>query len=259
MLKYRVIWSVCWVAIIVLVFMKKLWLPATPIWPVFLILGVSIAFLIWGSTQVNSNFYFEVKCKAQTQEKIVALSFDDGPMENYTPQILEILQQHNVPAAFFCIGHRVEKAPGLLKQIHEEGHLIGNHTYSHHALFDLYPAKKMENDLDMADQAITDATGLKPRLFRPPYGVTNPMLERALSHGKYISVGWSIRSMDTVIKDEAKLLAKVTKDVQPGDIFLFHDTCAITVKILPALIKEMKERGFAFKRIDELLNVPAYA
>lgn len=85
------------------------------------------------------------------------------------------------------------------------------------------------------------------------------MLAKAVAQGGYTSVGWSIRSMDTVIKNEEELLAKVTKDVQPGDIFLFHDTCAVTVKVLPALIKELKEKGFAFKRIDELLNVPAYA
>lgn len=255
MLKYNVIAVIGWLSAMALIL-----LPGTvATWPFALILTVCVGIIIWGTVKISSNFYFNVKCKAETKEKIVALSFDDGPMENYTPQILNILQQHKVPAAFFCIGERVEQAPDILKQIREEGHLIGNHSFAHGALFDLQTAKMMSKDLDKADQAIKTATGLKPLLFRPPYGVTNPMLAKAVSRGKYTPVGWSIRSMDTVITNEAELLAKVTKNVQPGDIFLFHDTCAVTVKILPALIKELKERGFAFKRIDELLNVPAYA
>jgi peptidoglycan-N-acetylglucosamine deacetylase len=254
MLKSRVIWPVSLVLMIVM-----LLIPGFPLWPVFLTLAAWLGLMAWGASQVSSNFFIDVICKAQTKEKIVALSFDDGPAENYTPQILEILQQHKVPAAFFCIGHRVEKTPELLVKIHEAGHLIGNHSYSHSTLFDLNTSRNMENDLDMADIMIDEAIGLKPRLFRPPYGVTNPMLAKAIKRKKYTPVGWSIRSMDTVAKDADKLLAKVTKDVQPGDIFLFHDTCAITVKILPALIKQLKEKGFAFKRIDELLNVPAYA
>lgn len=255
MLKYNVISVIAWLALIALI------TPPFVIqkWPFALVLAICVGIMAWGAAKVSSNFYFDVECKAETKEKVVALSFDDGPVENYTPQILDILQQHKVPAAFFCIGHRVENAPAIAKQIHEAGHLIGNHSYSHHALFDLYSSKRMSSDLEHADQAIIAATGLRPLLFRPPYGVTNPMLGKAVSRGIYTPVGWSIRSMDTVTKDADKLLAKVTKDVQPGDIFLFHDTCAVTVKILPALIKQLKEKGFAFKRIDELLNVPAYA
>ncbi len=255
MLKYNIISVIAWLAFIALITPPYVMLK----WPLALVLVICAGLMVWGAAKVNSNFYFDVVCKAETKEKVVALSFDDGPVENYTPQILDILQQHKVPAAFFCIGHRVEKAPALTKQIHEEGHLIGNHSYSHHALFDLYSSKKMSKDLDSADQAVIAAIGVRPLLFRPPYGVTNPMLGKAVARGIYTPVGWSIRSMDTVAKDADKLLAKVTKDVQPGDIFLFHDTCAVTVKILPALIKQLKEKGFAFKRIDELLNVPAYA
>lgn len=255
MLKHYLISTIGWLAVMALVLVPD----TVPNWPFALVIAVCVSIMIWGAAKVSSNFYFDVRCKAATKEKIVALSFDDGPLENYTPQILEILQQHKVPAAFFCIGDRVEKAPGLLKEIHNAGHLVGNHSYAHGALFDLQSAGNMKKDLDKADKTIIAAIGFKPRLFRPPYGVTNPMLAKAVKQGGYTPVGWSIRSMDTVIKNEEELLAKVTKNVQPGDIFLFHDTCAVTVKILPALIKQLKEQGFAFKRIDELLNVPAYA
>lgn len=222
-------------------------------------LAVGAGFAIWGSVRVNSNYYIKTLCRARTDEKAVALSFDDGPVDQYTPRILDVLKQHNVPAAFFCIGHRVEDNPQLLRRIHEEGHLVGNHSYSHHALFDLYPGFKMKQDLKKADQAIEAAAGLKPRLFRPPYGVTNPMLADAVESRNYIAVGWSIRSLDTVIKDEDELFERVTRKIKAGDIFLFHDTCAATVSILPALIKKLQREGFAIKRIDELLNIPAYA
>lgn len=220
---------------------------------------IKLAFDAWGAIFVHSGYYIRVLCKASTNEKVVALSFDDGPVEEYTPQILDILKEQQVRAAFFCIGRRAEQAPDLLKRIHEEGHLIGNHSYSHHTLFDLYPTRKMKQDLQKADAAIHTATGLKPALFRPPYGVTNPMLARAVKAGKYTPVGWSIRSMDTVIREEDRLFERVTRKITGGDIFLFHDTSAATVKILPALIKQLKREGFAIQRIDELLNVPAYA
>lgn len=230
-----------------------------PFWPVVLPVFISAAFAAWGAARVDSNYFIKTLCRAKTGEKTVALSFDDGPVELYTPKILDVLKKHQVPAAFFCIGHRAEENPALLRRIHEDGHLVGNHSYSHHALFDLYPGFKMKQDLKKADEAITAATGLRPRLFRPPYGVTNPMLAYAVESRNYISVGWSIRSLDTVIKDEDELFARVTKNIRAGDIFLFHDTCAATVNILPALIKKLQREGFAIKRIDELLNIPAYA
>jgi peptidoglycan/xylan/chitin deacetylase (PgdA/CDA1 family) len=230
------------------------------IWEAFLpVILVKLGLDAWGAASVSSKYYINVLCKAPGTEKAVALSFDDGPVENYTPQILDILKAHQVPAAFFCIGRRVQELPGLVKRAQEEGHLIGNHSYSHHALFDLYPTGKMKKELRMANEAIEAATGLRPALFRPPYGVTNPMLARAIRHGGFTPVGWSIRSLDTVIKEEDKLFGRVTRKISPGDIFLFHDTCAATVKILPALIKQLKREGFAIKRIDELLNIPAYA
>ena len=257
-MKYPVIQITCWAAFMALLAVNQWWTPVS-IWLFLLVVGMYLGFTAWGAIFVNSNFYINVLCRADGGEKAVAISFDDGPAAGNTPQILSILQQHQVPAAFFCIGHRVEAHPDLLKRIYEEGHLIGNHSYSHHALFDLFPARKMANDLGKADAAIAAAIQVKPKLFRPPYGVTNPMLAKAIKENNYIPVGWSIRSMDTVQRDEKALLAKVTKNVRPGDIFLFHDTGAATAKILPGLIRYLREQGFAIRRIDQLLNVPAYA
>lgn len=262
MLKYGTIWVIiyCIIAAVLLVHNFVYPLPRTGIaWGMIAGMLIFIGFAVWGATRVDSNYFIDVHTKAVTQEKAVSLSFDDGPVENYTPQILDILQQHQVPAAFFCIGHRAETQPNLLKRIHADGHLIGNHSYEHNFWFDLKSSRNMIKDLQTADEMIINATGLQPRLFRPPYGVTNPNLAKAIKEGDYIPVGWSIRSLDTVIKEEDKLLERVTRNIRPGDIFLFHDTSATTVRILPALIRHIREQGFTIRRIDHLLNVPAYA
>ncbi|MGN7721466.1 polysaccharide deacetylase family protein [Chitinophaga sp. 22620] len=230
-----------------------------PFWILLVPLAVVTGFSAWGASRVNSNYFIKTLCRADTKEKAVALSFDDGPVQQYTPKILDILRQHQVPAAFFCIGQRVAAEPELLRRIHAEGHLVGNHSYSHHTLFDLYPTFKMKADLQKANEEIARAIGETPKLFRPPYGVTNPMLAKAVAKFDLISVGWSIRSLDTMIKDEDELFERVTKNIKAGDIFLFHDTCEATANILPALIKKLQREGFAIKRIDELLNIPAYA
>ena len=125
--------------------------------------------------------------------------------------------------------------------------------------FDLFSSKKMLADLRMTDLAVHEATGLTPKLFRPPYGVTNPNLAKAIVKGSYIPVGWNIRSMDTVIKDEQKLLNKMTGSIKPGAILLFHDTSKTTLAILPDLIKHIHSKGYEIVRLDKMLNVKAYA
>ena len=103
--------------------------------------------IFWGCINVSSNFFIPIICKAYTDKKEIAISFDDGPAENYTKQILEILKVTDVKATFFCIGNRIAGNESILKQVKEEGHVIGNHSYSHHFWFDLYSAKKMLEDL----------------------------------------------------------------------------------------------------------------
>ena len=117
----------------------------------------------------------------------------------------------------------------------------------------------MYEDLRRMDSITKETTGLTLRLFRPPYGVTNPNLKNAISRGGYIPVGWSIRSMDTVIRDEKKLLRHVTKAIKPGAIILFHDTSRTTVAILPGFINYVKALGYEIIRLDKMLNLEAYA
>jgi peptidoglycan/xylan/chitin deacetylase (PgdA/CDA1 family) len=213
----------------------------------------------WGCYYVGSNFFIKIVCKANTDKKEIAISFDDGPAENYTQKILAILNTENVKATFFCIGNRIAGNEAILKQVQADGHIIGNHSYSHHFWFDMYADQKMQDDLKQMDAEMERVTGLKPKLFRPPYGVTNPNLAKAIKKGGYTPVGWSVRSMDTVIKDGRKLLAKINEGIKPGAVFLFHDTSKTTLDILPEFIQEVKKRGYNIIPLDKLLALQPYA
>jgi peptidoglycan/xylan/chitin deacetylase (PgdA/CDA1 family) len=226
----------------------------------YLLLLLAYSLIVfYGCYYIGSNFFLPVICSAQTTEKIIAISFDDGPVINYTPQILSLLRQENIKAAFFCIGNRIAGNESIIKEIKDEGHIIGNHSYSHHFWFDMFSSKKMLDDLQLMDQEIEKIIGIMPRLFRPPYGVTNPNIKRAVENGHYIPVGWSVRSMDTVIKDEKKLLSDICKAIKPGALFLFHDTSKTTLNVLPGFIKEVKKKGYRIVPLDKMLALEPYA
>ena len=227
---------------------------------VYLLLFVTWSVIIfWGCISINSGFFFPVICGANTEKKEISISFDDGPSENYTREILKVLKDEDVKAAFFCIGKRIAGNETILQEIDAEGHIIGNHTYSHHFWFDMFSAKKMLDDLEKMDEAMFNAVGYTTSLFRPPYGVTNPNLRKAVINGRYIPIGWSVRSRDTVSKDKEQLLNKLCASIAPGDIFLFHDTCKITLDILPIFIQEVKKRGYNIVPLDKLLALQPYA
>jgi peptidoglycan/xylan/chitin deacetylase (PgdA/CDA1 family) len=215
--------------------------------------------LFYGSYNVGSNFFVKVLCSANTLEKKIALSFDDGPAQNYTPEILRVLKEQNVAAAFFCIGKRIEENKSLFSQLHEQGHIIGNHSYTHTPVFDLLPAARMQQDMQRAEVAMKQVLGIRPKLFRPPYGVTTPSMKLAVENQGYTVIGWNIRSLDTIAKSEQKLLDKLTRLLKPGAVILLHDTQKITLSVLPRFIQAARNEGYEFVRLDRLLNVEVYA
>ena len=187
----------------------------------------------------------------------MALSFDDGPAGS-TSQVLDILKENKVEAAFFCIGKKIPGNEALIKRMAAEGHIIGNHSFSHHPLFDFFSSGRMLKDMTEMNQKVKDITGLSPRFFRPPYGVTNPNLKKAVMLGGFISIGWSIRSYDTVIKNQPRLLNKILSALKPGAILLLHDTSETTVAILPELLKGIQQKGFQILRLDKMANLNPY-
>lgn len=177
--------------------------------------------------------------------KQVALTFDDGPAAD-TEAILNSLQAEKVKAVFFIIGKNIAGNENLIRRMKAEGHVIGNHSYFHGFNFDWQSAKKMQEEIEATNTALENITGEKPVLFRPPYGVTNPNLGKAIRGTGMKSIGWNLRSMDTVAKDETTLRNKIIAGIKPGSIVLLHDRCSITAHMLPSLIREIKKRGYTF-------------
>jgi peptidoglycan-N-acetylglucosamine deacetylase len=232
----------------------------TPV-PVFFYVTIFITYLlinIWGTLFISSNFFLPAKCKTSVTSGSIAITFDDGPVAEKTERVLEILKKHEAKATFFCIGKNVKELPEVVKQIHEQGHLIGNHSYYHGTVFDLQSTEKMKTELVDTNQIIKQAIGLSPRLFRPPYGITNPMLANAVKELNFIAIGWSVRSFDTIAKEKKKLFTRITKNLKGGDIILLHDRCEITIEILPELLTYINSVGLKVESLDKLLEEKAY-
>ena len=198
--------------------------------------------------------FMPVVCRTHTKKKQIAITFDDGPVEKNTALVLDILKCNNITATFFCIGKRMNENKELLKRIDEEGHIVGNHSYSHHFFFDFFSTKRLQKELEETNKISQEVIHKKLKLFRPPYGVTTPSLAKVVKQGGYKTIGWSIRSMDTITNDKKKLLDKITK-VKPGDIILFHEKVTLTINVLQAFIDSVKEQGYEIVRLDKLLNV----
>jgi peptidoglycan/xylan/chitin deacetylase (PgdA/CDA1 family) len=228
------------------------------LWYVFLVLAYA-AITTYGVLYISAQFFMPARTRSKIPSNEIAVTFDDGPIPDKTVKLLDILKTHNVPAAFFCIGNRVNEHRDLVRRIHDEGHLVGNHSYWHAATFDLLPASKVEKELVDTNAAIKSSIGVTPKFFRPPYGVTNPMLATAVKRGGFTVVGWSVRSFDTITEDRSKLFNRVTKSLKGGDVVLFHDFCDSTLDILPDFFKHVADVGLKIVRVDKLLNEKAYA
>jgi len=227
------------------------------IWPggyvMLLVLTLAYAvLLVFGSVFVSSGFYMASFCRGNGNRKHIALSFDDGPDPTVTPMVLDVLKEKDIHAAFFCIGEKVEKYPELTARIVSEGHLAGNHSWSHSVFFDLIGSRRMTEDIQKASEALEAATGTKPEWFRPPYGVTNPPLAKAVTAMKLKTMGWSVRSFDASRKSPEKILERIRRKWHPGAIILLHDTHPDSPELVRMIIKEAEKRGYGIVRADGL-------
>ena len=207
--------------------------------------------LIYGSASIQSGFYLKALCRKSTKEKIIALTFDDGPDPEITPKVLDLLKKHQIQAIFFCTGKNIPDNHEILIRMVKEGHLIGNHSYEHPVLFDLWSSRQMLEDLNRAENTIAFASGQRPDWFRPPYGVTNPTVSRVVLKKNYRVMGWSIRSFDTSIKDPERIMERIIKRWHPGGILLMHDTNEKVIEVLKMVIEYARNKGYQFVRADK--------
>ena len=190
-------------------------------------------------------------------EKIIALTFDDGPKPQTTLPILEILKKYNVKATFFSIGRNLQRYPEIGRKIVAEGHAIGNHTWSHPTRDQMIDEFTVAQEIDQTDALIYRTLGVRTSLFRPPGGdLTNGLAAYAKTKNDGIIL-WSIDSQDYRVSS-LQILHNVLKKTHSGDIVLLHDgtrNSLATVQALPEIIIELKQQGYQFVTVPELLNL----
>lgn len=214
---------------------------------------VWLALTIWGAFDIRLGYFIPTINSVKTKKNKIAITFDDGPTE-FTPEFLDLLTKYDAKATFFCIGKQIEKHPEIINRIHTEGHQIGNHSYSHSNSFGFFSAEKVEEELRKTDLLIQEITGKKNHYFRPPFGVTNPHIAKAIKELKHQVIGWNIRSLDTVIEDENKILKRITKKLKSGSIILLHDTSDKTVNVLEQLLLTLQGENYQIVTIEKLIK-----
>jgi len=223
-----------------------------PLYVYIILTGLYLISLAIGSAKIEWNFFTHSLSSFPTEEKAIAITFDDGPSERYTPEILNLLKRFKAKATCFSIGEKIISNPELLKEIRFQGHAVGNHSYSHSNFFSFYRKRKVIKEIKKTNQIIDEVTGESCFLFRPPYGVTNPSIAKALKSTGLKSIGWNIRSFDTSYKDPNIVINRVLSKIKPGAIILLHDDRPNTAKILEAILLYTQEHNYKCIAIDEI-------
>jgi peptidoglycan/xylan/chitin deacetylase (PgdA/CDA1 family) len=197
------------------------------------------------------------KVEPKNNEKVIALTIDDGPWPKTTVEMLNILKQNNVKATFFLVGSSLKNHPKIAKQVVAEGHAIGNHTFNH--LYKRLNPATAKNEIEKTNELIYQTTGVKTSLFRPPGGYLNNGLAAYAKSQNNAVIMWSLTSADTDPRAKYQVFVKnVVKGAKPGAIVLMHDgggNRERTVKALPEIITGLKKQGYRFVTIPELLEM----
>ena len=209
-----------------------------------LTIAAILAFLFYASYSIKSQVYVKALCRVKTTEKVVYLTFDDGPNAEQTPRVLDVLKRNNAQATFFCIGSRIAGNEQILKRIIDEGHTIGNHSFSHTNSFPLFSRRRMIADIEQCQKVIESAIGTAPTLFRPPFGVTNPTIGKAVKTLNLKTIGWTIRTYDSNRGSDAKIARRISRQLRPGAIILLHDRLPQSAERLQMVIDTVKGSGY---------------
>lgn len=198
--------------------------------------------------------------RAPIAEKKIALTFDDGPQPQYTPQLLDLLHRFGVPATFFMIGKHVAAHRDLAREIAARGHELGNHTFSHQMMFRL-SNEEMRDEILRTDELLRSLDGARPRFLRPPMGLFSRRVLDVVEQAGYRTVVGNVYPRDPHLPGKEKILTRVLKRTITGSIIILHDggngrhvDRSQTVWAVERLIPQLQARGFAFATLSELLN-----
>ncbi|MDR1338724.1 MAG: polysaccharide deacetylase family protein [Prevotellaceae bacterium] len=208
----------------------------------FCVSGLITAVLVWGIFDMRLALFVPVINRLKTGERKIVLTFDDGPGK-CTDTILSILERENIRAIFFFTGKNALEHVDIVKRTVQSGHLIGIHTQNHLLEFPFSGLKKVNRELKENIMTIEQITGQKINLFRPPFGVMNPVIAKSVRDLKLCTTGWTVRSLDTGAKNGERLLKRISKRLSAGAIILLHDI-PLTAGILQDLIVEIRRKGY---------------
>ena len=200
--------------------------------------------------------------RGQTEEKIVALTFDDGPHPVYTPRVLEILETFGVKATFFLIGHQARSHPEIVLQIKAQGHEIENHSDNHLFYLPWLPAERMRQEIVAAQETIHRITGSYPSFFRSPLGWVSDDLVAVCRELKLPIINGSVKVGDVSLPGTEYIIQAVLDKTRNGAIIILHDAGGVgsyrdrtqTLEALPIIIKNLKDQGYKFVILKELIN-----
>lgn len=212
-----------------------------------LTLGLGVSFPHW-------QLFGPSLCRFRTDQKAVALTFDDGPDPATTPALLDLLAQRGVRATFFCVGRRVREHPDLVRRIAAEGHLVENHSFAHHPGTNLFGTSRLRADLQRAQETICEITGRAPLYFRPPMCLTNQRVFRATRELGLTITGYTARGLDRRHESTERIVARVLRRVRPGAIVLLHDAGVPRARMLAlvnGVLDGLTASGYSCLRLDE--------
>lgn len=223
-----------------------------------IVLSITV-FMVWASASIRSGVYVRAFCREKTDLKVVYLTFDDGPHPPETERVLDVLRERGARATFFLIGSKVSGNEAVLRRMLEEGHALGLHTYSHAGTFPLLSFDKMLTDVNEGKRAVESVAGKKISLFRPPFGVTNPTISKVVRTLGLHTVGWDVRSFDTMFCKSSEhsykqsghdwyvpVVERIMKQVRPGSVILLHDRLDGASSLLALLLDSLAASGYDF-------------
>lgn len=244
-----------------------------------IVLSITV-FMVWASASIRSGVYVRAFCRENTDRKVVYLTFDDGPHPPETERVLDVLRERGARATFFLIGSKVSGNEAVLRRMLEEGHALGLHTYSHAGTFPLLSFDKMLADVNEGKRAVESVAGKKISLFRPPFGVTNPTIAKVIRTLGMQTVGWDVRSFDTMFCKSSEhfckssehsckqsgysckqsehsckqsehdwyvpVVERIMKQVRPGSVILLHDRLYGASDLLALLLDSLAAAGYDF-------------
>ncbi|WP_298484852.1 polysaccharide deacetylase family protein [uncultured Maribacter sp.] len=246
------------IALFCLLLLTSYWFPI-PVYVYGIIAFIWFALTVFGSFFIQWNYHLTSYHKnKKIEENKVAITFDDGPHPEFTPQVLELLEKYNAKATFFCVGKEIKEHQAIVSTILEKGHTIGNHTYSHTRNFGFLSTEKVKQELEETNTHVNAVFNKNMRLYRPAFGVTNPRIKQAVKDLGLTSIGWSVRSLDTTKRTKNMVVRRITKNLKKGDIILLHDTSAKSVAVLEQLLLFLQQKKMQSITVNKLLDIVAY-